>query len=190
MDDVGWYDLRSTERWDASLCQLLADTFGPRDDQRELPTRWRDDPRRHVLMAVDDGEVVGASIVGLVPDLEGRARYLEFDPDFNARLGEGPLGEFNTLAVAPRWRRRGLGRALAGRHQALLRDLGAVGWAGICWDNGAPDSSKHLYEGAGFEALGRIPGYFRRFHEASGQRCPYCAPSPCDCVAILYARRG
>ena len=56
-----------------------------------------------LLVAVDDDEVVGAVIAGF----------------------DGWRGNFYRLAVAPKFRRRGIGRALVAAGEARLRALGA-----------------------------------------------------------------
>jgi len=56
-----------------------------------------------LLVAVDDDEVVGAMIAGF----------------------DGWRGNFYRLAVAPKFRRRGIGRALVAAGEARLRALGA-----------------------------------------------------------------
>ncbi|MFI5844072.1 GNAT family N-acetyltransferase [Catenuloplanes sp. NPDC051500] len=71
--------------------------------------RWRralEDPGTRAVVAVDGGRVVGAGLVGTVPDFRGQS----------------PIG----LAVAPEVRGRGIGTALAGELAAL-----ASGQSGI-----------------------------------------------------------
>lgn len=73
------------------------------------------------------------------------------------RTGGGEA-EILTLAVAPPWRRQGVARTLV---EAAL--IAAAGQAEAIWLEVAADNAGALalYAGAGFEAVGRRPGYYR-----------------------------
>jgi ribosomal-protein-alanine N-acetyltransferase len=68
--------------------------------------------------------------------------------------------EVLTLAVAPPHRRRGAAQALLAAGLAHAVQLGAeTAFLEVATDNAAAIA---LYRGAGFEAVGRRPGYYRR----------------------------
>ena len=97
--------------------------------------------RRCVLLAEVEGQIVGFAVAKV------------------ARLGEDATGELESVAVASRVRRRGVGRALCEAVVVWCRESGAseielevrVGSSGAI----------ALYEGLGFVATGRRRGYYR-----------------------------
>ena len=91
------------------------------------------DARHHLIVAVDDGVVVG---------MVSAVDYVH--PDKAAQLW------INELGVAPTHQRRGIGLALVQRMLAHGRSIGCTeAWVGTEVDNGA---ARSLYERAGGEA--------------------------------------
>lgn len=68
------------------------------------------------------------------------------------------------LAVEPAWRRRGVGGELFGWLEKLVR-LGGIATVGLELrsDN---DRARAFYEGLGFRASERLPGYYGASHDA------------------------
>jgi len=114
-------------------------------DRAERGQRWRetiDDPRRVMLVAVEDGRVVGH--LGL--DVAGH--------------GVASLG----MAVAAASRGRGVGSALLAEAVATARRLGAHKVALQVWPHNA--AALALYRRFGFAEEGRLRRHYRR---ASGE---------------------
>lgn len=83
-------------------------------------------------------------------------------------LGRSAAGEAEllTLAVAPKARRCGTGRALLSAIERSAQDRGATAcFLEVAADNGA---ALGLYRAAGYAEAGRRPAYFRR---PDGTRC-------------------
>jgi ribosomal protein S18 acetylase RimI-like enzyme len=98
--------------------------------QPDLTRAFLDDPRHHMIVALDDGVVVGMiSAVDYVhPD---KARQLWI----------------NEVGVAPSHRRRGIGRRMLDAMLEHGRSMGCTeAWLGTEDDNGP---ARALYEGAG-----------------------------------------
>jgi ribosomal-protein-alanine N-acetyltransferase len=71
----------------------------------------------------------------------------------------GGSGEILNLAVAPRARRKGVGRALLGRG---LRDLAGVGVLEVFLEvRESNQAARALYEAEGFRVVGVRKGYYR-----------------------------
>jgi len=75
--------------------------------------------------------------------------------------------EILSVAVARRWRGRGLGRRLVDLHLGRLAGLGVATVFLEVEDGNQP--AVRLYEGAGFRDVGRRPGYYP---QASGAPAP------------------
>ena len=72
----------------------------------------------------------------------------------------GPEAEIADLAVAPRARRRGVGRALLGR---VLAELGEAGVRTVYLEvRESNQAARTLYEANGFGSIGRRRGYYRQ----------------------------
>lgn len=178
----------TSEPSDESIARFLSSIFGERNDQLELIASWRADSDLHASVAVDEDELIGMCVAReQTPAM--RETYAQFGIEPESVFGKGRWVIFNMLAVAPSWRRQGVGEHLARALATNLPKPDAVGFVGICWDHGHPGSSKGLFEGAGFSAIGSCVGYYRQFHETSGQECPHCAPKRCVCRALLYVMR-
>jgi [ribosomal protein S18]-alanine N-acetyltransferase len=76
------------------------------------------------------------------------------------RLRRSYGGHVVTIDVAPEFRRRGVGRLLMAHIERQVRDAGAS-WLRleVAVNNAAALS---FYKGLGFEAIGRIRGYYQR----------------------------
>jgi [ribosomal protein S18]-alanine N-acetyltransferase len=77
----------------------------------------------------------------------------------------GDEAEILSVAVAPVWRNRGVGRTLLALH---LRRLAGLGARAVFLEVGATNGSANkIYAGAGFREVGRRPNYYQ---EAAGRR--------------------
>jgi ribosomal protein S18 acetylase RimI-like enzyme len=72
---------------------------------------------------------------------------------------EGSRLHLENLAVAPAWRRRGVGRSLLDRCLELGRSI-SVARASL-EVRASNSGARALYTAAGFTAVGRLPGYYR-----------------------------
>jgi aminoglycoside 6'-N-acetyltransferase I len=114
------------------LARVAPDVFDHEVDPR-WAGRFLADPRHHLAVALDGGEVVG-----MVSALD----YVH--PD------KAPQLWINEVSVAPTHRRRGLGRRLLQAMLAHGRSLGCTeAWLGTEPDN---TPARRLYEGAGARA--------------------------------------
>jgi len=126
---------RATAQESAALSQLHAEAFAEPWDEASLSDLARSSGA--FVLAHDDGFI-------LVRALAGEAEIL-------------------TLAVRPAGRRRGLGRALVQAAAAGARAAGAETlFLEVAADNAA---ALALYQGCGFEPVGRRSAYYRRKHE-------------------------
>ena len=110
-------------------------------DRVERAQRWRasiDDPRQEMLVAVEDGRVVGHLGLDVAP------------------YGVASLG----MAVAAARRGRGVGSALLAEAVAAARRLGAHKVALQVWPHNAAALS--LYRKFGFVEEGRLRRHYRR----------------------------
>jgi aminoglycoside 6'-N-acetyltransferase I len=112
-----------------ALQRVAENVFDERIDDR-WSRRFLDDPSHHMLLAIDDGVVVGmASAVDYV------------HPD------KAPQFWINEIGVAPSHQRRGIGRMLLDALLAHGKALGCTeAWLGTEHDNVA---ARALYESAG-----------------------------------------
>jgi GNAT superfamily N-acetyltransferase len=114
----------------AEAVQAAAFGSGPADGQARRFAEGRDEPRRHFLLALVDGEPAGAAW---------------------ATVHEEGVW-LNGGAVAPRFQGRGVYRALVAERLALARRAGAPGagtWA-------RPETSLPILERLGFQAVGQV----------------------------------
>ena len=116
-DDIGVFDRVATDVFDHQVDPALAREF-------------LDDPRHHMVVAIEDGIVVG---MGSAVD------YIH--PDKPRQLW------INEMGVAPSHHRRGIGRQILDTLLAHGRALGCTeAWLGTELDNSA---ARRLYESAG-----------------------------------------
>ena len=110
-----------------------------------------DHPQRTVAEIIEQASAVkrnfvGDNIVYVARDAEGRAVGLAwcalFDP------GNGLEGELVELIVEPRWRGRGVAKALCAEVMTLFRDRG-VSFASV-WTRGDNPAALAVYQSAGF----------------------------------------
>ncbi len=122
-----------------SLLRVEEESFGPRERYGpEVFLALISLPGSVILVAEEDGEVVGYS-----------AGYLE---------GDG-VGHIASVAVRPGFRRRGIGRALM---EALERELVARGARRLRLEVRASNqAARRLYESLGYRVVRRLPGYYR-----------------------------
>ncbi|TNE89413.1 MAG: GNAT family N-acetyltransferase [Deltaproteobacteria bacterium] len=174
---------------DEALARAMVRVFGGRGDERALIAGWREDGQRFVPVAVEDGGVLGWALAS-VQEAANPASYAEpFGADLTSLTRGEPVAVLHQIAVLPHARRRGVATALASALGQWSRSTDARSVVGVSWSHGGEHHSGHLFEAAGLRVLGRCPAYYRRFHDATGQRCPVCEPEPCDCEAVLYGAR-
>lgn len=119
-----------TGRGEIALLDRVADGVFDHPVQEQWARSFLDDARHHLVVAIDDGVVVGmASAVDYV------------HPD------KAPQLWINEVGVAPTHQRRGIGRRLLDALLAHGRTLGCTeAWLGTEEDNVA---ARRLYESAG-----------------------------------------
>lgn len=129
----------------ADIMRLERATF-PDDAWSESGMRAElDSPHGHYVVAIDDG------LTGQAPELIGYA-------GLSAPRG-ADQGEVQTIAVAPRARRTGLGRTLM---RALIAEAIERGAAELFLEVRADNPpARALYESLGFEAIAVRPGYYQ-----------------------------
>lgn len=126
-------EIRRIGRDEIAVLDRVADGVFDRPVQERWTRAFLDDARHHLVVAIDDGVVVGmASAVDYV------------HPD------KAPQLWINEVGVAPTHRRRGIGRRLLDELLAHAREPGCTeAWLGTEEDNVA---ARRLYEGAGGKA--------------------------------------
>lgn len=172
-----------------AVAALMTRVFGGRGDERELVAAWVREPDRCVRVALADGAPVGMAVATYHARFDPVAYSRDFACDLAAFLADAPTVVLNQILVEPAWRRRGVASALAAALRPWVRASGARSAIGVRWIHGGDHHSGHLFEAAGFYQLGRCEGFYRQFHEVSGQRCTVCTGPRCECAALLYGMR-
>lgn len=164
---------------------LLENTFAPRGDEADLLHAWIEDDARCAAVGYAGADLVG---FGLASITDAPPTYAAtFDVTLEEHLPCGLFGLWSILAVQPDRRGTGSGRAIAHHIGQRLVARGTDTWLGVSWQHGPTHTSRPLFEGAGFQLLGRSSTFYRGF-AATGQICPHCRPDPCRCEALLYGR--
>ncbi|MFD2081716.1 Acetyltransferase (GNAT) family protein [Actinopolymorpha cephalotaxi] len=121
-----------------------ADTFcyDPLLNEAQAHAMWVVPPPGHVVVAVNDGRILGTSNM------------------YANRPGPGSHIASGNLMVAPDERGRGVGQALGGYLLAWARESG---YAGVQFNAVAASNAPalKLYERLGFTVVGTVPGAFR-----------------------------
>ena len=129
----------------AAMVRIERESFSDPWTEETLGTALSSE-RMMVLVADEGGEALG----------DGAARLV----GYVVALVVAPDAEIADLAVAPDARRRGIGRAL------LTRALGDLTASAVQWVHlevrESNRAARTLYEAAGFRAVGRRRGYYRR----------------------------
>lgn len=124
----------------------------------------------HALMDTIPADQVPA-LLALIPELSG----------------PGSAGLLKSVAVCPRARRSGLGRAVSG---AIVEDLSGAG-ASLILSIGWTDQDGCHIEGTllalGFNTRGDLPGFWTEDSVQHGYSCPTCG-YPCRCIARIFSR--
>jgi ribosomal protein S18 acetylase RimI-like enzyme len=127
--------LRIATPADAEVLAELNRLFNQADEPAELWAERLADPRQieRAILAEVNGQVVGMAGLRLAPGL--------FYPE--------PQAEITELFVLPNFRRKGVGRALLEKAEALARQAGASEL--IIRVDAENDSARHLYRSLGYE---------------------------------------
>ena len=168
---------------------LLNENLGA--DYVSLP-RLADRIARHdavVVTAHLGEELVGSAVAELlrtdeVEDLVQTLRKAGFQ---SKRFDDRALGLLKTSAVIPRMRGQGIGSRLVEERLSLLANRGCTAVYTFSWESGSRQSSRSLFEAAGFEHVVRIPNYW---YEPPGHetfQCIKCG-KPCRCAALVMRR--
>lgn len=162
---------------------FLQDIFGPRSDLPSLLQKWIDQPEYSLLRVRTPAGIVGLSTWSAKSgDLE---KYACFGADALNFMREKKRAWTVNLAVAPAHRQRGLGYRLSRAQLPWLRGVGSEIVLGTSWVNGTADSSRHLFERAGFRLLGESRAFLRA-QQPEDARCSACGKEACDCNSLLY----
>lgn len=139
------------------------------------------------IHVVREGEELAAAAVTRMLAAEDVDYYERFGRIATDLFSRHRVGSLEALAVEPRWRRRGLGRALALARIRWIAGQGGDAAAGAAWISGRPDSSEPLYRSLGFEFSDRIPDFYLEESLRDGWICPVDG-GPCHCPAAFFYR--
>jgi ribosomal protein S18 acetylase RimI-like enzyme len=149
------------------------------------------------FVALDADAVVGAALGTTLNDddrahvmrtLDGIRNHSEKVIEFIAMLGKADrVGNLLALAVAPDFRRRGIGSQLVASRLAAFRKEGFDYALAEAWDMQGELSSSPLLEKLDFVRLAHVSRYWMTRAGAFGspERCPSCG-SLCYCSATVY----
>lgn len=152
----------------------------------ELERQARD-PRCRVVAALRDDTLVGAASATLLRR-EDAPFYAPFGEEAAERIGRLATGSVSAVAVAPALRGMGLGRRLVDDCLAWLAGERAELAIALSWVSGGPNTSRALFEHAGFRVVGEVPEFYREYSVRTGLVCPTCGGPPCTCAAILFEK--
>lgn len=175
--------LTANDNLDGPLA-LLYEVFGQRADLSDLLKDWLLKPSVSAFVALLHEEVVGISVANTESN-ERLRKYQVFGPRAYAFLSGQKVGNLETLAMKPGYRKQGIGGVLAKAHLKWLKELGCTVVIGVSWNCGLPDNSKPLFSKGGFTLLGEAQEYYREASRKNHHRCPVCQ-GECFCSASLY----
>lgn len=167
------------------IVDVMTACFGPRPNLRDALPKWTVDPTVSIVTQERDGRIVAVCIVRLANADKMRQLGARFGLDLEGWFAKG-LGDFQTIAVLPEYRRDGLAEMLCRDQLAWLVSKGCKAAIGVAWQHGGQHTSEHLFRKAGFETLGVSTDFYTEERRAPGRECPVCGPE-CHCRAVLYA---
>ena len=131
---------------------------GDFDYERDYLQAYARSPGSVVVLALADGEVVGASTgLPLADDAPAFQR-----PFLEAGRSVGDVFYFGESVLLPAWRGRGLGHAFFDRREAHARALGGFRWTAFCAVDRAADDPRRPAGHRGNEAFWSKRGYVRQ----------------------------
>jgi len=165
------------------VAALLDEVFSKRDDQLQMLDNWLREGRI-VVVAETEGAIVAVAVATVLEEAD-KTMYRRIVPTLDDWLAGRVAGPMNLMAVYPSHRGLGLAKCMARAigKQLMARDVSAV--VGVCWDHGGADTSRPLFEAAGFRELGRSVTFYAEEQVSSGQSCRFCG-TPCRCPAVLF----
>lgn len=164
---------------------LLAAQLGRSLYTEALLRALAQDPGAVLLGCRDGGDLLGVGLGEQVPLDRCERLYRPFGNQVPVQLALRRLGTITALAVAPRARGQGAGRALIEELVAGLLRLGCNYLTAVAWvpPDPAHTGSAPILERAGFLVLGEST----MAALSPGRRCPACGEG-CRCPARLYGR--
>lgn len=163
---------------------FMATIFGPRGGLPELLEKWIAGDAYSLLIARDREKLVGICTWHFKNEND-LTKYECFGEKAIAFLKDRPTVWTVNLAVAPEHRRSGLGMRLSRAQLPWLRQTESEIVVGSSWVNGTNDSSRQMYEKAGFKLLGESRDFLRT-QQANGAICAACNSSSCNCNSLFY----
>jgi ribosomal protein S18 acetylase RimI-like enzyme len=184
--DVANIKLRKANLSDLqSIKTLMESVFGPYGRIEEMFTKWITNDQYSVRLALVDEIVVGVCSWSIKLD-EEFSKYESFGPKaIDFIVGKKSAWVVN-LAVAPDFRKQGLGKKLASAHLDWLKSSCCDVVVGSSWVNGSLDNSQHLYLKSGFQKLGESREFLREQLQGNGAICAVCNTSDCSCNSIFF----
>lgn len=152
--------------WLADVARLRVAVFrdwpylyeGDFDYERDYLAAYAASARSLFVLALDDGQVIGAS-TGL-PLLDDGEAFRQPFPGSDIEPGE--VFYFGESVLLPEHRGRGIGHAFFDRREAHARALGGFRWTAFCAVDRAPDDPRRPAGYRGNEAFWQKRGYRRR----------------------------
>ena len=134
-------------------------------------------------------ELVGGAIAEVLgpEEAEDLAETLRRAGRPTTRIDDQVLGLLKTSAVIPSMRRQGIGFRLVEERLRGLEDRGCTAVYAFSWESGSRQSSRGLFEAAGFDHLVRIPDYWYQPPGEETFECIKCG-KPCRCAALVMRR--
>lgn len=164
-------------QFDESIVTLMNECLGPEYYSRvKLGIRRQ---RGFVCVAFDEFLPVGVTTAYMLTDLELSAFLPE--GEWRDKLYGSDVALFESSAVRPSYRGRGIGKRLFQMRLDWAKDLDAYYALALAWRSG-----QHESIGLHLELGGHV--IYEAGHSFGGVPCVRCAPAECTCVGdiVLY----
>jgi GNAT superfamily N-acetyltransferase len=142
------------------------------------------DPEVLFLVALSGETVVGAALARLLyaADVD---YYIRFGDAAERLFREHRVGSLEAMAVAPGWRRQGLGTRLVERRLEWLVERGCDAAVAVAWLPAVGDTSEPVFKALGFTGTEPVADFYLEESIRDGWTCPVCQ-GPDHCAAAMY----
>ncbi len=166
--------------------QLLNSTGGNGQIRFDDLKRMLPHPQCFVAGAFLEDELIGISLAFIMRP-EAINYYNQFSSSFEETYGTYKLGQMHSVAVEPKLQGQGVGSLLLAIRLEWLKREACDYAVAVSWDNGQPNSSKHLFTKFQFEKIKEIPGFYQKNLRKESKQCIFCGDT-CNCKAILFIK--
>jgi ribosomal protein S18 acetylase RimI-like enzyme len=186
MTDIDLIEIASSgEVFVGDAMDLLDNTQGKAIFSADYLIEIIEDAASLMLGAMRGTQLVGASWARKLTEFE---YYAPFGVEATASLCGKTVGSLESSSVLASFQRQGIGRAMLAERMAWLVRNGCELAVAVSWVSGQRNSSKSLFEGAGFNARAQAADFYLADSQEYGFLCPSCDADGCRCSAILFTR--